>query len=91
MRSTSSKLEIQCRGFVLTWLRVNFGGCEYNCSIKFWMLELYSFKKLFFTISFYVYFVNMPHKFNKHATHLLLRITRNVQAFTSNDNVDCCT
>ena len=34
-RSTPSRLEIQCRSFVLTWLTVNLTGCGYNCCIKF--------------------------------------------------------
>ena len=34
----------------------------------------------------------MLHIFNKHAAHLLLRITSNLQAFASNKHVvDCCT
>ena len=33
----------------------------------------------------------MQHIFNKHAAHLLLRITSNLQTFTSNKHVDCCT
>ena len=33
----------------------------------------------------------MDYIFNKHAAHLLLKITSNLQAFTSNKLVHCCT